>query len=55
MLVCIGLKIAYKVALMELPEFGLTYKELASDLFSEARTKKRSRIGAVHTKDCKGN
>jgi hypothetical protein len=35
----LGLEIAYKVVFTELPEFGLTYKELASELFSEARTK----------------
>ena len=35
----LGLKIANKVALMESPESGYTYKELAFDLFSEAKTK----------------
>ncbi|MGA9171087.1 MAG: hypothetical protein WBZ20_13195 [Nitrososphaeraceae archaeon] len=35
----LGLKIAHKVASMELPELGFTYKQLAFDLFSEARTK----------------
>lgn len=35
----LGLKIANKVALMESPESGYTYKELTLNLFSEARTK----------------
>jgi hypothetical protein len=35
----LGLEIAHKVAYMELPELGLTYKELAFELLPEARTK----------------
>jgi hypothetical protein len=35
----LGLEIAYEVVFTELPEFGLTYKELAFELFSETRTK----------------
>ena len=35
----LGLKIAHKVASMELPELGFTYKQLAFEFFSEARTK----------------
>jgi hypothetical protein len=50
----LGLEIAYKVALMELPEFGHTYKELAFELFSEARTKSDQEL-EPYTKDCKGN
>jgi hypothetical protein len=35
----LGLKIAHKVASIELPELGPTYKQLAFQLFSEVRTK----------------
>jgi hypothetical protein len=35
----LGLEIAYKIVFTELPEFGLTYKELAFELFSKAKIK----------------
>jgi hypothetical protein len=35
----LGLEIAHKVASMELPELGDTYKQLAFEFFPEARTK----------------